>query len=64
MYGEFYTSNYEQLPELENWSKSKNIHQQAENKKQEFLNYQERVREELRKSLTKVIEEKYAAIKN
>ena len=64
MYGEFYTSNYEQLPELENWAKSKNIHQQDKDKKSEFLNYQKRVREELRKSLTKVIEEKYAAMKN
>lgn len=64
MYGEFYTSSYGENPELENWAKSKKIYKQDENKKQEFLDYQEEMREELRRSLTKVIEEKYKEIKN
>ncbi|MDD5071241.1 MAG: hypothetical protein PHQ42_00685 [Patescibacteria group bacterium] len=59
IYGGLYTESIDANPDLENWARSKEIHQQDEDKKQEFLDYQKKIRQALREILTNVVKEMY-----
>lgn len=55
IYGDFYTSTYNQNQELENWAEKKEINRQDENKKEEFIKYRDDKREVLRGIFTDII---------
>jgi hypothetical protein len=59
IYSEYNTISYKQSHDLENWAKTKNIHYQDENKKQEFVEYRNNSKEEIRKLFKKIIEEEF-----
>jgi hypothetical protein len=64
LYSNYYTYAGKENPELENWAKSKKIHKQDENKRQEFLDYRNQKTEDLRKIFTEVIQEKFEILES
>lgn len=62
IYGNFYTSNYDENADLKNFAESKEISNQDKSKKEEFLDYSKSSRKILRKIFTEIVEEKYKEI--
>jgi len=56
IYGDFYTSTYNQNKDLENWAKSKEINRQDDGKKEEFKRYRNDEREVLRRIFTDIVQ--------
>src|SRR3989344_2591355 len=61
MYGNFYTSNYDENNDLKNFAESKEIGNQDESRKAEFLDYSKSSRKILREIFTDVVQEVYSS---
>ena len=57
IYGDFYTSTYEEDKDLEKWAESKNVWRQDEDKKEQFREYAKTSRKVLREIFTEVVED-------